>query len=239
MTGAGGPRREPAMQLREPHPHSLSPRALALAGWISALVSCLIFLGISRSISSHAALMSVDARVAAWLHAHGDPSLTAFLYAVTMLHSTVAIVIWSVVFAIVLARLKEWYWMLTLGLAMAGGLGLNVLLKHVYARARPHFEDPWVTLSTYSFPSGHTAGATLFYGVLAAFLVSRFYEPRRRALCVFGAVLAIVLVAFSRVYLGAHYLSDVAAAACSSTIWLVICLSGVHALVRRRMEGRT
>jgi undecaprenyl-diphosphatase len=49
-------------------------------------------------------------------------------------------------------------------------------------------------------------------------------------------VLAVVLVAISRMYLGAHYLSDVVAAAASSTAWLVVCLSGVHALVLRRLR---
>jgi undecaprenyl-diphosphatase len=77
--------------------------------------------------------------------------------------------------------MREWYWMLTLALAVGGGEALNVLLKHAYERARPVFDDPVVELMTYSFPSGHTAGAVLFYGVLAAFLVSRFYDGRFRA----------------------------------------------------------
>jgi undecaprenyl-diphosphatase len=50
-------------------------------------------------------------------------------------------------------------------------------------------------------------------------------------------MVAVMLVALSRMYLGAHYLSDVAAAACSSTAWLALCLSSVHALVRRRMAA--
>jgi uncharacterized membrane protein YdjX (TVP38/TMEM64 family) len=77
-----------------------------------------------------------------------------------------------------------------------------------------------------------------FYGVLAAFLVSRFYDTRRRAACVIGAIAAVALVAFSRMYLGAHYLSDVVAAVCSSTAWLVLCLAFGHALVRRRLKPR-
>jgi undecaprenyl-diphosphatase len=143
-----------------------------------------------------------------------------------------------VLFAVLLARLRERYWILTLALAVGGGMALNVLLKETYERARPHFDDPWVTLNTFSFPSGHTAGATLFYGVLAAFLVSRTNEWHVRIACVIAAVLMVVMVAFSRMYLGAHYLSDVAAAACSSTVWLVLCLTSVHGLVRRRMERR-
>jgi undecaprenyl-diphosphatase len=141
----------------------------------------------------------------------------------------------SIVFAMVLAKMREWYWILTLALAVGGGLVLNVLLKHVYERARPVFDTPLVELMSYSFPSGHTAGAVVFYGVLAAFLVSRVYDWRLRAVIVIGAIVAVALVGFSRIYLGAHYLSDVLAAACSSTAWLVLCLTAVHHLVRRKM----
>ena len=69
--------------------------------------------------------------------------------------------------------------------------------------------------------------------MLAAFLVPRFFDKRIRAACITVAIVAISLVALSRMYLGAHYLSDVLAASASSTAWLVLCLSGVHALVRQ------
>ena len=113
---------------------------------------------------------------------------------------------------------------------------VNVVLKASYERMQPHFEDPLLVLTSFSFPSGHAAGATLFHGVLAAFLVSRTYDWRRRAAMVAGAIVAVALVAFSRMYLDAHYLSDVLAAICSSTVWLVLCLSAGHALVRGRLR---
>jgi membrane-associated phospholipid phosphatase len=219
-------------------PHSLSPRGLAIAGWVSLIVAGWIFFNLAWDVTSHDDIVVLDATVAAWLHSHGSPRLTDFMILLTNLNSTAGIGALSVLFALLLARLRERYWILTLALAMGGGMALNVLLKETYARARPHFDDPWVTLNTYSFPSGHTAGATLFYGVLAAFLVSRTSEWHVRIACVVAAVLMVVMVAFSRMYLGAHYLSDVAAAACSSTVWLVLCLTSVHGLVRRRMEGR-
>jgi membrane-associated phospholipid phosphatase len=222
----------------EPRPHSLSPRGLAVAGWLSLIVAGWIFFDLAWDVATHDDIVLLDAHLAAWLHAHGSPQLTAIMLAVSALNSTVAIAGWSALFAVVLARLREWYWMLTLGLAVSGGLLLNVALKMAYERARPHFDDPWITLKTYSFPSGHTAGATLFYGVLCAFVVSRLYDWHARVACVVIAVLMVVIVAFSRMYLGAHYLSDVSAAACSSTAWLVLCLSTVHGLVRRRMAGR-
>jgi len=185
------------------------------------------------NVSARSSLAALDVQVAMWLHAHATPALTAIMLAVTQLHSTVAMTVLSVVFAVALARLRERYWILTLACSVGGAMLLNLLLKQAYERARPHFDDPLVTLGTYSFPSGHTTAAVAFYGVLAAFLVSRFYHRRLRAAIVTGAIAMIALVAFSRLYLGAHYLSDVLAALCSSTAWLVLCLSGGHALARK------
>jgi undecaprenyl-diphosphatase len=218
----------------EPRPPSLSPTALLVAGWAAAIVATVIFLSLGWQVATYAPIVVLDTRIANWLHQHGTPEITAFMIAVTSMHSTIGIAAMSLGFAAVLARLRHGYWILTLALGVGGGMALNLLIKEVYARVRPYFEDPWVSLSTYSFPSGHTSGATLFYGVLAAFLVSRFYAYRQRAACVIGALFAVALVAFSRVYLGAHYLSDVVAAACSSLVWLVLCLSAVHAYIRRK-----
>lgn len=78
------------------------------------------------------------------------------------------------------------------------------VLKTSYMRGRPPF--PLVTTVGYSFPSGHaTAGAAIGVSVVLAFL-----RPghRRRVWILLALVLAFVM-AFSRVYLGAHWLSDV------------------------------
>jgi len=205
------------VDLRRPHPHSLSPRALAIAGWAAFLGAGALFFAIAWNVSARSSLAALDVQVAMWLHAHATPALTAIMLAVTQLHSTVAVTVLSVVFAVALARLRERYWILTLACSVGGAMLLNLLLKQAYERARPHFDDPLVTLGTYSFPSGHTTAAVAFYGVLAAFLVSRFYDRRLRAAIATGAIAMIALVAFSRLYLGAHYLSDVLAAVCSST----------------------
>ena len=223
-----------ATELPTRRPHSLSPRALTAAGWAAFAIAGAIFFALAWNVASQAPLVALDARVATWLHRHHSSALTTAMFAVTNAHSTIAMTAASIVLAVVLARMREWYWMATLALAMGGGLTLNVAIKHAYERARPHFDDPLLTLDSFSFPSGHTAGATLFYGVLVAFLVSRLFDRRVRGAIVTAAILAVSLVAFSRMYLGAHYLSDVLAAAASSTVWLVLCLSGVRALVKSR-----
>jgi undecaprenyl-diphosphatase len=144
---------------------------------------------------------------------------------VSRLHSPGMIAVWSVIFGAVLALRRERQWLVTLALAVVGGMLLNDALKLAFHRARPHFDDALDVLGSYSFPSGHTADSTLFYGMLAAYLFARITRRGARMAIVAGAVLAIGTVAFSRVYLGAHYPTDVIAAACSSTVWLVLCLA--------------
>jgi uncharacterized membrane protein YdjX (TVP38/TMEM64 family)/membrane-associated phospholipid phosphatase len=221
-----------------PRPHSLSPRALAIAGWTALLICGVLFLAIAWNVNTRSALVAMDAKVADVLHAdaHASGMRAAFFLGITHLHSPIGIAIWSAIFGAVLWRLRERYWLLTLAVTVAGGLFINFILKNAYERLRPRLDEPFFSLDSYSFPSGHTAGAMLFYGVLAAFLVSRFFDWRRRTACVAAAGMMVALVAFSRLYLGAHYLSDVLAAACSSLVWLVLCLSAGHALVRHTLR---
>ena len=223
------------MRTLEARPHSLSPRGLAITGWIALAVALAAFAALAWNLGPGTPLVRLDEAISGWMQARHAGPVTAFMLFVTQMHSLGAIAVWSAILAAILWRRGERYWVGTLAAAVAGGMALNWILKLAYERARPHFDAPLLTLGTYSFPSGHTAASTVFYGVLVAFLVSRFHEPRLRIACIAGGIAAVALVALSRVYLGAHYASDVIAAACSSTVWLVLCLGTGHAVVRRRM----
>jgi undecaprenyl-diphosphatase len=130
---------------------------------------------------------------------------------------------------------KAHYWLVVVLAAVPGGMLLNVALKHVFHRARPSLEDPLLTLSTYSFPSGHTAAATVFYGLIACFLLSRVKAWPARTAIVMACCSMVALVALSRMYLGVHYLSDVLAAAAEGAAWLATCIVAVSTLQRRRI----
>ena len=78
------------------------------------------------------------------------------------------------------------------------------------------------------------AGTTLFYGVLAAMLVSKIDTWRSRVIIVVTAIALIILVALSRVYLGVHYLSDVLGGFAEAMAWLTLCLLGIHTYWQHR-----
>ncbi len=70
----------------------------------------------------------------------------------------------TLVVGLLLYRRSQYEWLRLLISSVPGGMLLNVALKQVFHRARPQFDDPLVTLGSYSFPSGHTTAATLLYG---------------------------------------------------------------------------
>jgi undecaprenyl-diphosphatase len=178
-------------------------------------------------------LVQLDTSVASWLHAHATPTLTQVMLLVSHAHDPIFIDAYSLVVAIVLARRREWFWIVGLAAAAPGGLLLNGLIKRLFERARPSFDDPLLTLTTFSFPSGHTAGAMLFYGTLSAYVLSRAHSSRVRDAALALWFLMVIVVGFSRMYLGVHYLSDVLGGATWSLAWLTLCLIGVRTLQQR------
>jgi membrane-associated phospholipid phosphatase len=205
--------------------------------WIAVavlLVASAAFALIAGSVATTAPILKQDLQVSVWLHTHGSPVFSAFLLAITQLHSTIGISVLTLVVVIYLWQHGDRHWVLSLLLAVPGGLLVNVIVKHIYHRTRPTWDDPFLTLASASFPSGHAAGATLFYGFLAVYMVWRMKKPLPRALAVLACVLMVAIVGFSRIYLGVHYLSDVLAAVSLSTAWLALCVIFVRQVAKRR-----
>jgi membrane-associated phospholipid phosphatase len=184
------------------------------------------------------AIAFLDLRIAMALHHEARPALTEFMRAVSALHSQAALCVYAAAFAAWLARRRDGIGVAMVACVVPVGLAINGALKHLFGRARPSFADALPALTTYSFPSGHAAGATLLYGAILAWGLPRIASaPLRRALLA-GAVLMVVLVAFSRLYLGAHFLSDVVGAILWSSAWVALCAAGARALERRRAARR-
>jgi len=206
-----------------------------VAGLVLLIVAAAVFNVIAgAAVGPGARLAALDISVSQWLHARAGEPWTTLMLAVSHLHSVAGIAFLALLFAWQLWRRQAHYWLLTLLLSVPPGMVLNVLLKHSYQRVRPSFEAPLLTLPTFSFPSGHTLAATVFYGVLACYLWTQARGAGRRAALAVGALLMVALVAFSRVYLGVHYLTDVLAAVAEGLGWLAVCVTAVSSLRRHR-----
>ena len=191
---------------------------------------------IAEDVSRNAATRLLDERVASWFHEHAPPAVTQIARVVTFFGSVGFVAAVASGVAIVLIVRKSWSQLLALTLAVGGGSLLNILLKHFFHRQRPVLENPLLTLSSFGFPSGHTMGSTLFYGMLAIFVAQSVRTWRWRAFTFWIAALAVTLIGLSRIYLGAHYLTDVLGAIAVGLAWLAFCWTGVETL--RKWRGR-
>jgi membrane-associated phospholipid phosphatase len=116
---------------------------------------------------------------------------------------------------------------------VVGGFGLNALLKIAFARERPDLWPALVTEVTYSFPSGHATMATVFFGAAAAVVLHLSRGPVARGLALVVATTASLMVAASRVYLGAHWTTDVAGGVLLGLFWVSVCSTGTGYVSRR------
>ncbi len=133
--------------------------------------------------------------------------------------------------AVVVALFYRKGWRLSgvlLLVSTAGSIVLTTVLKSVFARARPELFDSSYHASFYSFPSGHATVAVGFYGMLAFILAYRLRGTARWAVAITG-ILVVLLIGFSRLYLGVHYPTDVLAGYLAALLWLV-CVGAVYAL---------
>jgi membrane-associated phospholipid phosphatase len=207
-------------------------------GLAAALVAAAVFGHLAADVVAHASITILDDALARWLHAHATPGMTAFMLALTHLHGHLGIGVLSILLAAFFLRARAPDWALATAVAVPGGMLLNVLLKLTFQRVRPSFDEPLLTLMTYSFPSGHTVNATLFYGVLAAYFVCRSGKRPVQAALVLLACLMVALVGMSRLYLGVHYFSDVLAGMAEGLFWLAVCITSVSTLRRHRAANR-
>jgi len=187
---------------------------------------------ISEDITNHEPITVADTQLSNWLHQHTSPLLTKAMFVATFFGSTAAVSCIAIAFGLFLLSRRRHYWVAAVAFSVGGGVLLNRVLKYFFHRSRPFFSDPLLTVSSFSFPSGHTMAATVLYGTIAAYLLLNTKDPARRLLIVICAGCLILLVAFSRIYLGAHYLSDVLGAMAEGLAWLSLCLTAVHSFWR-------
>lgn len=214
-----------------PLPRLRAPIAFA---WVAACLAA--FAALASDLRWHGPLTRADIPISLWFHVHAQPAFTTLATAVSHLHSTLGICLLALAAAAALVACRQREWLPLLALCVPGGLLLNGLVKQLFQRTRPSFDSATVTLASYSFPSGHTAGATVWWGfVLLLWFAWERRPGRRAAACVLAAAM-IVLTGWSRMVLGLHYLSDVLAAAAQGAGWVGLCVAAWQLTTRSRPE---
>ena len=188
------------------------PGAMNAARWRwVALACCLLVLALlGAQVALHGRVLALDNDVSGYWMVNHSPALTSVMRWLSILHEQAVVLVAAAIVAVFLGMRRDWQSARAM-LVVPTGMVLNVVVKNAFHRPRPHWEDPMVRLTTYSFPSGHAVAATVFWGMACALVFAHTRSRAWRALAVVVAGAMIGLVCFSRVYLGAHYPSDVVA----------------------------
>ncbi len=198
----------------------VSTASVMVAGGFIALLACLVVLGLLAESIRDREVLVLDTVATPFLHGLASPALDGLMQAATFMGSNLAIpplFAIAITWLIVAHRPRE---ALFLAIASGGSLVLNELMKVFFARPRPQLAWAHV-LPDYSFPSGHTMNSLVFYVALAVVLWSVL--GRRAGLAALAtAVLLTLVIGVSRIYLGYHYLTDVAGGLLAGTAWLLV-----------------
>lgn len=217
-----------------------APRLLTATltiGLVAAALALLVLSWLGRDIVA-GVTPELDLELRDTIHAHSSPRLTQIMIAASRYGGPS----WLVPIGIALAiafLIRAWYrGALLVMVTIAGAALLNLLLKQTFARARPvsFFEYP-LPLS-HSFPSGHAIFAASILGGLAVLVSDRIRSRAVQAGIWFLALVLILLVGVSRIYLGVHYPSDVLAGYAVAVVWVAGVAFGdrVASHRRRRLE---
>jgi undecaprenyl-diphosphatase len=207
-----------------------------LAGLIAAGLALWLFVWLGHEILTDTPAPVLDDRLRIAIHSLASPGLTRVMIAASRYGGPAWLAPLGGVLAIAFL-IRGWRrGALLMVVTMAGAGLLDTLLKLSFARARPAAFFDYPLPRSQSFPSGHAFFAASFFGGLAILASGRLRNPVLRAIVWAAAISLILLIGFSRVYLGVHYPSDVLAGYAAATIWVAGVAFGDRLVRYRRRE---
>jgi len=201
-------------------PRAFTPdwRILALLGLVLA-ASAFVFVELLEDMVEDP-LIPLDTFVYEAMRRLRSPGMDSVMVAITELGDTGVVVTVTAIVAFWLTWRGAWrtliYWLT----AIAGASAINTAIKAALARPRP-VELYLQGASNWSFPSGHSTVNAVLYGCLAMIII-RECRPGFRVPVAAAAAVLIVLIGFSRLYLGAHWASDVFGGFVFGAMWLAL-----------------
>ncbi|MEJ7772331.1 MAG: phosphatase PAP2 family protein [Geodermatophilaceae bacterium] len=205
---------------------TVSVAAIALLG--TGLVS------VTEDVLDTEELVRADSPISRYLLEHRERWLTTSMDVITQLGSAVVLVPVLIALGLVARRSQgTWRPAVFLAATLGGASTISALIKLMVARPRPS-SGALIEAIGYAFPSGHSTAAAA--GWLAAALVAGLLtrSSALRLSLLAGALLIIVLVGISRVYLGVHAATDVLGGWALGGLWVVLVLTARSLLTARR-----
>lgn len=196
---------------------------LATALFFAFIYLFFLLAGIIEDVLTNDVIVSVDAHMTNLVAFFRSPELTNFFLGVTLLGKWYIVLVFTFVAVVLLWLWKKRAYILPLLLTLTGSEIFTGLGKIILQRPRPALAV--YIEHSFSFPSGHATLAVAFYGFLTYVLVRNVKLWKTKFWLFLSGGIVVLLIGFSRLYLGVHYVSDVWGGYLVGAVWLVIGIS--------------
>lgn len=210
--------------------HWQQMRALPRSSLIKLLIGLALAVGSIHVFAElveeilEAEMQRIDTVAYQVLHAWDPDWMPGLMYFITKMGSApMAIGLSLVVIAWLWFLRRNFHAIVMFLVASLGGIGLNVLLKAVLQRPRPLI-DASLDAYGWSLPSGHAMSAAIFYGFITYLVLRSRRKLQTKVLLGIPLISFVLLIGISRIYLQAHYFSDVLAGYAAGCAWLMSCI---------------
>ncbi len=180
--------------------------------------------GISEIARQTDTLMRFDSALLIFIASFRTETLTAVMRAITFLGSLPFVMTGAALALIFFALRRRAIYFAAFFLSVGGAAVIVAVLKHLFRRARPAI-TALSAESGFSFPSGHAILALAFWGILIYFSLQRARTRFMKRLLIFAGASLVIVICFSRVYLGVHWPTDVIASGAIGGAWLLFVIA--------------
>lgn len=153
------------------------------------------------------------------------PLLNIFMLSVTHLGDWQTILIFSIILITVLAVLDKWKQIIAISISTILGETFVYITKNIIKRPGPPLRYILFLEKDFSFPSGHSFISIAFYGLIFYFIFDFAKSKIVKILSIFVGCALVILISFSRIYLGIHWPSDVFASLASGIVMITIIIT--------------
>jgi len=208
---------------------------LPISGIILTIVGLWVFLEIADEVLEKQTQV-IDKTLMLLVKQLHSPLLDWVMRGASIIGGTVVVTLICLILGAIFWVRQQRVYFTTLAITAIGGIGLNLLIKQLFDRQRPQlWQLTTGELNTSSFPSGHAMLSVVIYGFIGYLLAHHF--RRWRWWIVSLIIVLIVLIGFSRVYLGVHWFTDIVAGQAAGLTWLMACLLNLE-IYRRYHQHR-
>lgn len=180
----------------------------------------LFFKTIQDALTDKVSLLALDFYVNDFFFAYNTDIGLNLMNIITNIFSPYSLSILGLIGILFFIRHRKYYFALISFFSLGGGYVFVIIIKNIVLRLRPL--NASILETGYSFPSGHAVAATIFFFLLVYFFVIKIHSIVVRETLIAASVITVLLVAFSRVYLGVHWLSDVLAGIGLGLFWVTL-----------------